>query len=155
MSKDLASLAMIPNLARPAAPRPIQPVRARDSDRAAQCARKKGKTEKEARGYPERSAISRCLGRELIASLDRLSMPLRPGDRLIVCTDGLYGVLEDRELEYLCRGLSASDACRRLIDEANVRGTADNATAAFLLSHNGAPNADPPGWGARLRRLGR
>jgi serine/threonine protein phosphatase PrpC len=110
-------------------------------------------SEKEARQHPERSAISRCLGRDLIASLDRLSMPLRPADRIIVCTDGLYGVLEDRELEHLCRGLAPSEACRRLIDEANARGAADNVTAAFLLSHNGAPHADPPGWGARLRGL--
>jgi len=115
-------------------------------------------SEKEARQHPDRSAISRCLGRELIASLDRLSMPLRVADRIIVCTDGLYGVLEDRELEHLCRGLNPADACRRLIDEANARGAADNVTAACLLSHNGAPNVDPPGWGARLRsllRLGR
>ncbi len=39
--------------------------------------------------------LSRCIGRDLIASLDRLSMPLRPDDRIIVCTDGLYGVLEE------------------------------------------------------------
>ena len=110
-------------------------------------------SEKEGRRHPDRSALSRCIGRELIASLDRLSMPLRPGDRIIVCTDGLYGVLEDHDLEHLCRGLSASEACRRLIDEANARGTGDNLTAAFLLSHNGAPDGDPRGWGARLRSL--
>lgn len=110
-------------------------------------------TEKEGRQHPDRSAISRCLGRELIASLDRLSMPLRPGDRIIICTDGLYGVLEDHDLEHLCRGLGASEACRRLIEEANARGTGDNVTAAFLLAHNGAPDADAPGWGARLRSL--
>jgi protein phosphatase len=115
-------------------------------------------SEKDARVHPERSALSRCLGRELIASLDRLTMPLRSGDRIVVCTDGLYGVLEDRDIEHLCRGLAPSDACRRLIDEANARGTADNVTAAFLVTHNGAPDAGTPGWGARLRsllRLGR
>jgi PPM family protein phosphatase len=110
-------------------------------------------SEKEARQHPDRGGLSRCIGRDLIASLDRLSMPLRPDDRIIVCTDGLYGVLEDRDIENLCRGLSPTEACRRLIDEANARGTGDNVTAAFLLAHNGAPDADAPGWAARLRSL--
>ncbi len=112
-------------------------------------------SEKEARNHPERSALSRCLGRELIASLDRLSMPLRSGDRVIVCTDGLHGVLEDGDIDQLSRNLSAPQACRRLIDSANERGAADNVTAAVLIAHNGSTTADlpGPGWRERLRGL--
>jgi len=116
-------------------------------------------SEKEARKHPERSALSRCMGRELIVSLDRLTMPLKSGDRIVLCSDGLHGVLEDQEIETLSRGLTAEQACRRLIDEANSRGAADNVTAAFLLAHNGSANANQPsGWRGRLRsllRLGR
>ena len=116
-------------------------------------------SEKEARTHPERSALSRCLGRELIASLDRLTIPLRTGDRVIVCTDGLHGMLEDRELDQISRDLTAAEACRRFIEEANARGAADNVTAAFLIARNGSTTADLPasGWRERvpglLRRL--
>jgi protein phosphatase len=112
-------------------------------------------SEKEARNHPERSALSRCIGRELIASLDRIAMPLRPADRVIVCTDGLHGMLEDGEIDQLSRGLAPSDACRKLINEANSRGAADNVTAACLIARNGSAKADlaPPGWRARLRAL--
>jgi PPM family protein phosphatase len=112
-------------------------------------------SEKEARNHPERSALSRCMGRELIASLDRLTVPLKAGDRIIVCTDGLHGMLEDREIEHLSRGLTAAQACRKLIDEANSRGAADNVTAAYLIAHSGSSRGDAPGrgWRGRLRGL--
>ena len=112
-------------------------------------------SEKEARQHPERSALSRCMGRELIVSLDRLTMPLKAGDRIVLCSDGLHGMLEDHEIETLSRGLKAEEACRRLIDEANARGAADNVTAAFLLTRKSATNANLPasGWWGRLRSL--
>jgi serine/threonine protein phosphatase PrpC len=117
-------------------------------------------SEKEARQHPERSALSRCVGRELIVSLDRLTMPLKAGDRIVLCSDGLHGMIEDHEIDTLSRGLKAEEACRRLIDEANARGAADNVTIAFMLAHKGSsnPNLPEPGWRARLRsllRLGR
>jgi PPM family protein phosphatase len=117
-------------------------------------------SEKDARAHPERSALSRCLGRELIASLDSLRMPLRTADRVILCSDGLHGMLEHGEIDDLSRGLAPGDACRRLIDEANSRGAPDNITVAVLIAHNGSTTADLPasGWRARLRsllRLGR
>ena len=116
-------------------------------------------SEKEARKHPERSALSRCLGRELIVSIDRLTMPLRRGDRIVVCSDGLHGTLEDHDIDTLSRGLDAEEACRRLISEANARGANDNVTAALLFARNGSSKPDlAPGWRGRLRglfRLGR
>jgi serine/threonine protein phosphatase PrpC len=112
-------------------------------------------SEKDARNHPERSALSRCLGRELIASLDRITMPLRAGDRVIVCTDGLHGMLEDREIDQLSRNLTPSEACRKFIEKAIERGARDNVTTAVLIAHNGSTTADLPagGWRERLRGL--
>jgi PPM family protein phosphatase len=111
-------------------------------------------SEKEARHHPDRAALSRCMGRELIASLDRLAMPLRTGDRLIICSDGLHGVLENAEIDHVSRGLSAADACRKLIDEANARGARDNVTVACLIARNGSTRPDlPQGWRGKLRTL--
>jgi len=107
-----------------------------------------------ARTHPERSMLTRSLGSELIVSVDRISMPLVKDDRLILCTDGLYGVLEDHELEHLTREIEAATACRRLIDAANQRGTADNLTVAVFKMHadTGFTPA-PAGWRARLAGL--
>ncbi len=112
-------------------------------------------SEREARNHPERSALSRCLGRELIASLDRLTMPLRPRDRVIVCTDGLWSMLEDRELDSIARKLPPAAACRQLIDQANQRGAPDNVSVAVMIAHNGCDpaNLPPSGWRGRLRSL--
>jgi protein phosphatase len=97
----------------------------------------------QARSHPERSALSRSLGRELIVSVDRITMPLTQGDRLILCSDGLYSVLEEGELERLTRDGPAEQVCRMLIDAANSRGTADNLTIAFLRMTGATPHAAP------------
>ena len=111
-------------------------------------------SEERARNHPERSALTRSLGRELIVSVDRISMPLRQGDELILCSDGLYNVIEDAELHKLTNRLSAEDACQALVDTANQRGTADNLTVAFFRMLAETPDPpEPTGWRGRLRGL--
>ena len=109
---------------------------------------------KEARNHPERSALTRSVGRELIVSVDRISMPLANGDTVILCSDGLYSVLEDRQLADFVEGRTADEGCKKLIDAANQRGTADNLTAAVFRLHAGAPApAAGLGWRGRLLRF--
>jgi len=109
---------------------------------------------KQARHHPERSALNRCLGHELIVSVDRITTPLRQGDRLILCSDGLYSVIEDHELDRLTRVLGAEAVCRLLIEEGVARGTIDNLTVAFLRMNGSTPFAPAPsGWRSRLRKL--
>jgi serine/threonine protein phosphatase PrpC len=107
----------------------------------------------EARLHPERNALSRCLGHELIVSIDRLTIPLAGGDQVLLCSDGLHGTLSERDLSQLIRGLAPLPACRRLIEQANLRGAADNVTAAVLAVHKGCANTAPTGFWARLRGL--
>jgi serine/threonine protein phosphatase PrpC len=81
-------------------------------------------------------------------------LPLLERDRLILCSDGLYNVLDDTELESLTRELDAETACRRLIDTANKRGTADNLTCAvFRMTAPTGLTASSGGWRDRLRGL--
>ncbi len=111
-------------------------------------------SEARARTHPERSALLRSLGRELIVSVDRISIPLRRGDEIILCSDGLYNVLEDHDLMKLTREQPAESACRTLIEEANNRGTADNLTVAFFRMLADTPDPEPAtGIGAKLKRL--
>ena len=107
-----------------------------------------------ARFHPERSMLTRNLGHELIVSVDRISMPLVRGDRLVLCSDGLYNVLRDPEIESTIRELATPEACKRLIDTANHRGTADNLTTVVftMLADTGlAPTQF--GWRAKLAGL--
>jgi protein phosphatase len=106
-----------------------------------------------ARHHPERSALSRCLGHELIVAVDRITLSLELNDQLLICTDGLYSVLEDGELGPAIRGLEAGAACRRLIDLANQRGTADNLTVAVFTSKTNPPASIRPGWRTRMASL--
>jgi PPM family protein phosphatase len=107
-----------------------------------------------AKTHPERGMLLRSLGRELIASIDRITLPLFEHDRLILCSDGMYNVLEDEELESLSRDVDAETACRKLIATANKRGTRDNLTCAVfrMTSHTGHTVATG-GWRERLRGL--
>ena len=107
-----------------------------------------------AKTHPERGMLLRSLGRELIASIDRITLPLFERDRLILCSDGLYNVLEPKELESLTRDVDAETACRKLIDTANERGTQDNVTCAVfrMTSHTGH-TIRTGGWRERLRGL--
>ncbi len=106
-----------------------------------------------ARSHPDRSVLTRSLGRELIVNRDRLSHGLEPGDVLVVCSDGLHNVLPDREIgELACAAPDAPAACRALVDAANHRGTADNLTAA-VVRMLGSFTAPPPRRGFTHRLL--
>lgn len=64
-------------------------------------------------------------------SVDLLNRSLRGGDRILLCSDGLTGVVPDERLaEILGSAATASAACRTLINEANDAGTQDNVTVA-------------------------
>jgi protein phosphatase len=78
------------------------------------------------------TVLTRSLGRDLICTLDRISMPLLQGDALVLCSDGLHRVLGESEMEALVRGAEPARACEALIATANGRGTADNVTAAVV-----------------------
>jgi PPM family protein phosphatase len=106
-----------------------------------------------AKNHPERSALSRSIGHDLIVSVDRIAVGLRQHDRLVLCTDGLYNVIDERELERTIRSLDCAAACNKLIEIANQRGAADNVTAALLtLKGPGAAGPPPSRWG-RLTSL--
>jgi protein phosphatase len=84
--------------------------------------------------YPAKGhdVLTRSLGRELLVPIDLFEIDLTQGDVIIVCTDGLYRVLEDLQMAEIAKGLDATTACRRLIDEANLIGTIDNLTVAVV-----------------------
>ncbi len=111
-------------------------------------------SEARARTHPERSALLRSVGRDLIVSVDRIAMALRRNDTLVLCSDGLHNVLMEREIAQMVRGTAAVEACRTLVDTANRRGTADNLTVAVFRMLSDPPEApSSAGWRERLKHL--
>jgi protein phosphatase len=106
-----------------------------------------------AREHPDRSVLTRSLGRELIAAVDRIEFPVANGDLLLVCTDGLYNVLGDGEILEIARGKQPAAACSALIGAANSRGTPDNLTAAVVEVTAAPPTPSRPSWRTKLTRL--
>src|SRR5207248_9989450 len=111
-------------------------------------------SEQQVRTHAGKSVLTRTLSRNLICTIDRLSLPLSQGDVLVLCSDGLHGVLGDREIEALVREADAAAACRALIDAANARGTPDNLTAAVVRMIGPIPaRPRPAGLGGKLPQL--
>lgn len=97
---------------------------------------KQGKiTPEEAHDHPHRHVLYRCLGLKPGVEVDLCpALTLRPGDGLLLCSDGLWDMVYPVErIEAL---LNASPdlptACRRLVDAANEAGGEDNITVVLV-----------------------
>jgi serine/threonine protein phosphatase PrpC len=86
----------------------------------------------EARTMRGRNVITRAVGHHDYVEVDTYAMDLAPGDRFLLCTDGLHGHLSAPELDALLFEASAEVAVRRGIELANERGGKDNITALVV-----------------------
>lgn len=82
--------------------------------------------------FPFKNQITRALGLVGDARADTSVVDALPGDRFLLCTDGLYDPFEDEELGTLLRPDDAATACKRLVETAFARGSADNITAIIV-----------------------
>jgi protein phosphatase len=90
-------------------------------------------TLEEARVHPQRNVIYKNLGDRASVSPDITRLDLQPGDRLLLCSDGLNTVVEDARIHEIVMGAaSPQDACRQLVDAANAAGGPDNITVILV-----------------------
>lgn len=86
-------------------------------------------TSAEARLHPQRNVIYRVIGDQNEVEADHLTQQLRPGDTLLLCSDGLTSKLEDDEIWRVVQAhRSPQEACEELVRIANERGGEDNIT---------------------------
>jgi protein phosphatase len=106
-------------------------------------------TEKQAAEHPQRSIITRALGPEPEVEVDTFTYPVRAGDVLLLCSDGLTSMIsEDAVSGVLTRSRTLDEAARGLIDEANQAGGRDNITVVlFRLEEVGVDDQATAGDG--------
>jgi protein phosphatase len=96
---------------------------------------------------PEHGILTRSLGKELIAPIDRIQSTVVEGEILLLCTDGLYDVLSEDEILEILAVKQPTVACRALVAAASARGTPDNLTAAVIHVTGAAPGEPrTSGW---------
>ena len=96
----------------------------------------------EAEGHPQRHILTAALGvgADFVADSPSNPLELKSGDILLLCTDGLWGLVADEELHTIARRGTAADACRELVRLAKERGAPDNVTVQLLRLADGAAN---------------
>ncbi|MBV9312022.1 MAG: Stp1/IreP family PP2C-type Ser/Thr phosphatase [Solirubrobacterales bacterium] len=106
-------------------------------------------TEEQAAEHPQRSIITRALGPEPDVEVDTWTYPVRAGDVLLLCSDGLTSmVTEEAITQVLASTGELEHAADQLIGEANEAGGRDNITVVlFRLEEVGA---EQPGDGTMV-----
>jgi PPM family protein phosphatase len=100
-------------------------------------------TPEEAERHPQRSAITRAVGTERAIEADVFSVPGRPNDLFLLCSDGLTDMLTEDEIAaaILGAGREPAAAAKALVDSANERGGEDNITVVLFELAEGEPDA--------------
>ena len=104
---------------------------------------KEGKlTDDEARIHPHRSILTRALGVDGDVQVDVFTVDLDPGDRILLCSDGLTSIVGDEEIrENLTSQPDPQAACDELVAAANRAGGPDNITVVVLDIEEGEDDA--------------
>lgn len=86
-------------------------------------------TPAEARVHPRRSVITRALGTDPTTKPDLYELDVQTGDRLLLCSDGLSGMVEDADIEAIMNRTADPQRCAsQLVNEAIAAGGNDNIT---------------------------
>ena len=93
-------------------------------------------TPEEIEAFPHKNVIVRALGMKLGVEVDVVREDLQDGDIVLLCSDGLSGMLTDAEMETILRETRDLDeASRKLIEAANAAGGVDNVTCILVRYH--------------------
>lgn len=89
--------------------------------------------EREAEDHPESNVITRAVGFRESPQPDLWMLPMRPGMRLLLCSDGLTKEVDDRRIRtYLAAGSAAAETADDLMDAALAAGGRDNVTVVVI-----------------------
>jgi serine/threonine protein phosphatase PrpC len=87
----------------------------------------------EARTMKGKNVITRAVGHKDYVEVDTRELEAQPGDRYLLCSDGLHGYLQGGELETVLAGGPVEAAPHRFVQLANERGGRDNITVVLVF----------------------
>jgi protein phosphatase len=97
----------------------------------------------EAQVHPRRNELTRSVGVSPSVKVDVSRVAVEPGDRFLLCSDGLCGYLGDEEIREVLERERPPDAARTLVERANASGGYDNVTVQVVA----IPDSSSPGRG--------
>jgi serine/threonine protein phosphatase PrpC len=90
-------------------------------------------TREEADEHPQKNVLYRALGQSESLEVDALTRRLPPNSRLLICSDGLWNLVEEKDIvDIVMSHNNPQEACDKLVALANKRGGTDNITAILL-----------------------
>src|SRR5438067_9710128 len=89
-------------------------------------------TEDQARTHAQRNVITRCLGTQADVEIDVFPEQLEEKDALVLCTDGLSGLVSDDEIRRIVDQAQPQESVYHLVERANENGGPDNITAIVV-----------------------
>jgi protein phosphatase len=112
-------------------------------------------SEDEAIDHPQRSRITRALGAKDFSPDCQGPLTLYKGDKLMLCSDGLYEYFKDSEILSYMKG-EPQEACNTMVEIAKQRGGDDNITIQIVRADTGdlPPKAEPKQEDGKPGRLG-
>ena len=108
-------------------------------------------TREEAEHHPRRNVVMRVLGNvETNPEIDTMVVDTLPGDRWLVCSDGLSSYVDEERIRFILeQGLDAPSTVQRLVNESLSRGAPDNVTVVVVDIDEREPSSiDPIAVGA-------
>ncbi len=92
--------------------------------------------------HPHKNVLSRNLGARSETRVDLLELEIQAGDRILLCSDGLYGYAATEAIQYLLGSGDAPDhVCRDLIELALRGGGGDNVSTVVIEAPGQAPTS--------------
>jgi protein phosphatase len=102
-------------------------------------------TPEEAKVHPHRNALMRAIGVDPEVDVDVTQIDLAAGDRLLLCSDGLWNEVDEQTMATVLAESEPKDCVQRLVDLANEAGGNDNVTVQVaLLPSTFAASRTPP-----------
>jgi len=90
-------------------------------------------SEDEAKTHPLKNVVTRALGGAAHVAVDLIEVPIHQGDRFLLCSDGLTGMVSDEQItEHMSADNLLEKVVRGLVEMANEHGGVDNVTAIVV-----------------------
>ncbi|MDO4555273.1 MAG: Stp1/IreP family PP2C-type Ser/Thr phosphatase [Lachnospiraceae bacterium] len=90
-------------------------------------------TKEEARIHPQKNLITKALGAEMSVEPDFFQLEMKNDDRILMCSDGLSNMVEDKRIEDILKNFKEPEAAvNQLISCANEQGGLDNIAAVVV-----------------------